>query len=107
MFISSSFNVLDHDNHVSWIASISDFNDLGSFQRIIIQYNGNQIEVLCGDCLNYRWIFFPLLEIGCMQSFIDDFFWNTEKLCSILNRNDAFTTVYGVYHVLSGGYLHA
>lgn len=101
MLLNVSFKVFNQDNHDSWDATISEFDDYGSFQRVVISACGSRLEVLCGNCASYRWIFLPELEIGCMQAAVSDFFWNTDRLGHFLNPKDTYSTVYGVYYALS------
>lgn len=101
MYVNFSFKVVDQDNQDRWDATISEFDDYGSFQRVVISAYGNRLEVLCGQCCSYRWIFLPELEIGCTQATLSDFFWNINQLGYILNRKDTFSTIYGVFYALS------
>lgn len=101
MLLNLAYNVSDHENHDCWEGIISEFNDLGSFQRVVIEAYGSRLDVLCGECPSYRWVFLPELEIGCMQASLSDFFWNSERLSRILNRKDALSIVYGLHFILA------
>lgn len=103
MSLNFSIDVFDHQLHSCWKASISDYQASGSFLRLVILSNGNRYEILYGICPDYRWIFLPLLEIGCMQADPSDLFWNCERLEAILNRRDALTVAYAVRFALASG----
>lgn len=103
LLMNLSFDVLDHQYHSCWKAYISDYQISGSFLRLVIISNDCRFEVLYGKCPDYRWLFLPILEIGCMQADPSDIFWNTERLESILNRRDALTIVHAIrFFLLSG-----
>lgn len=104
MSLNCTFDVLDHQLHSCWKASISDCQTSSSFLRLVILSNANRYEVLYGVCPDYRWIFLPLLEIGCMQADPSDLFWNSERLEAILNRKDALTIAYAINFVLGDRY---
>lgn len=107
MLLNKAFDVVDHRHHTCWKASVSDFQAFGSFHRIIISSCGSRFEVLYGICPDYRWLFLPELEIGCMQADPNDLFWNIERLGSILNRRDTLTIVHALRFTLSFGDVYA
>lgn len=104
MLSDITFHVVDPNNQDSWIGSISEFYDFGSFQRVVIEAYGSRLDTLYGECCSYRWVFLPEYEVGCMQATSNDFFWNTERLSRIISRKDSLSIVHGIHFVLSGGY---
>lgn len=101
-----AFDVLDQQCHSCWKASVSDVQVSSSFLRFTIVSDGKHFDVLYGNCSDYRWIFLPWLEIGCMQAHPSDLFWNVERLSAFLNRKDALTIVFAVRFALSLGDRH-
>lgn len=106
MLMNPSFDVLDHQSHSCWNASVSDCQISGSFLRLVILADGCRYEVLYGICPAYRWLFLPLLEVGCMQADPSDLFWNIERLAPLVSRRDALTIAYAIRFVLSSGECH-
>lgn len=104
MLLNQMFDVMDHQFNSCWKASISDAQAFSSFHRFIISSCGSRFEVLYGRCPEYRWLFLPQLEIGCMLSDPSDLFWNSERLGSLLNRKDTLTIVYAIRFI---GDIHA
>lgn len=96
------FDVLDRCNHSFWSATIMDVKSWGAYHEIIVQSRGSQFIVLFGSSSTTRWILLPEHDIGCSQSFPEDLFWNTERLCDHLNYPDALTIVSAVAFLYAG-----
>lgn len=106
MSVNYAFDIVDHEHHSCWKASVSDFNTSCSFHRLIVTSCGSRFDVLYGICQDYRWLFLPELQIGCMQADPSDLFWNIERLGSVLNPKDALTIVHAIRFAFSRGDHH-
>ncbi len=94
--MNDTFLVKSFLSDETWTGSLRSFVDYGSFQLISFSARSSLLEVIVGQCDSYRWVFLPNYEIGCMQADINDIFWNSEKLSTLIGPTDASTIVYGI-----------
>ena len=74
-----------------WFGEITKVNDYGSYIELYIA-SRSSLWVVCGKGEHSNWACIPNYQAGCVLSYLDDTFYNTERLMmAIKNKVDAVT----------------
>ena len=78
-----------------WSGMITKLTEFGSHYEFKIESRSGFIVVIGKtNCGNFACI--PDYDVGCHLSTLDDLFWNSERLCEIMNKVDAITVAHAL-----------
>jgi len=82
----------------SWSGSISKFHDYGTHYELLIQ-SRSSILVLFGKTSQGYFACMPDFQAGCHLANLNDIFWNTERLTTVLGIADGVTVATALQHL--------
>ena len=74
----------------SWNGNVTMLKNYGSNYEIMIQ-SRSSIMIILGKCSIGHFACIPDFNAGCHLSHLNDLFWNTERLSTVLGRVDGIT----------------
>lgn len=86
------------DKSEKWQGEITRFIPHGSHFEILIQ-SRSSILVLLGSYSHGNFACMPSFNAGCFLAELNDLFWNTEKLISVMGEIDGITVASAIYHL--------
>ena len=85
-------------NKKSWPGYISEFKDYGTHYEFRIQ-SRSSITVVFGPTSQGYFACMPDFNAGCHLSNLNDVFWNTERLSTVLGIVDGVTVAYALLYL--------
>jgi len=79
----------------NWPGTITNLTKFGSHYEIRIESRSRFIVIL-GKTNYGNFACIPDYDAGCHLCNLKDFFWNSERLCAIMNKVDGVTVAYDI-----------
>ncbi len=84
------FECCDFDGE-KWTGKLEKFIRHEEYYELFITGRGSRLHAVIGEAEYGTWICFPELDYGYGISYLDDFYWNTDKMSNGLGIIDAVT----------------
>lgn len=79
----------------SWTGVVTRLINYGSHYEVFISSRSG-FFFLIGHCVNGNFISIPAFDVGSDLADFSDYFWNNERLSSIMNKVDATTVAQAI-----------
>ncbi len=79
----------------NWSGMITNLTNFGSHYELKLESRSGFIVVI-GKTNYGNFACIPDYDVGCHLSTLKDLFWNSERLCEIMNKVDALTVAHAL-----------